>query len=735
MTAQEQSEDAKSDKAKLYGETTRQNKKDTTLEEIVVTATRTPMSLGDAPADVSVVTQKDIESRNIQTIDEAMDILPGVYDKRAKPLDTTAAVTLRGIPDQKRTLVLLDGLPLNDGYTGAVNWNGIFPQNIERIEVARGPFSSLYGGNAMGGVINILTRMPEKREVTFQGGYGSDNYWTSYGSYGDKFFNRLSVFASYGYGQSDGYPTALNVKTPTTSGSGTQVSGAQPTTTAQGVPAYLIGDMGDNSWWRNSATFKAAYDLTENTKASFSFMRNSYGYGYDDPGTYLRDSSGSPVWSGPVVFNDQGPRRLSFSESSFLSGDGEKTENIFNAVLDTTLFDSVAVKATCGLVDQPSYWYITPSSTAVRSGGPGTINETPSQSFQSNLQVSVPILEKHLLTVGTSYQFANADTQEHALSEWTDSRSKGDLTYESKGEDGIFSLYAQAEIALWKNLTAYLGIRGDYWETFDGMVNQVGTAGFPQTFDTRNSLAVSPKASLVYKLFDTTTIRASAGRSFRPPNVYELYRTWVYYGVTYASNPNLDPEYCLSWDVGIEQKLGENGTLTFTYFNNSLKDLIYLETVTSTYQQYINAGRAETKGFEVEMKQKLCDWMKVFGGFTFTESEMLENPAKPSTEGMQLTGVPERMFNLGGEFTHGPFLMTLVGRFADKVYGNDQNLDTASNVYGSYDSYFLADLFMKYQVTKCTAITFAVDNLFDSKYYTYYRAPGRQLFAGLTVKF
>ena len=107
--------------------------------------------------------------------------------------------------------MLLDGEPLNQAFAGLVNWNSLNPLDVARIEVARGPFSSLYGGNAMGGVINIITKTPQEREVTIQSGYGSDNTWNEYASYGDKLYNRLSIFASFGYKQSDGYPTSCLV--------------------------------------------------------------------------------------------------------------------------------------------------------------------------------------------------------------------------------------------------------------------------------------------------------------------------------------------------------------------------------------------------------------------------------------------------------------------------------------------------------------------------------------------
>ena len=147
--------------------------KETTLEEIVVTATRTEKEVGMAPASTSVVTKQEIEMRNTQAVDEALDDLPGVFDRRNKGLmDTQPSVTLRGIPGQQRTLILLDGMALNSAYDGTVTFAGFAPEDVERIEVVRGPFSSLYGSYAMGGVVNILTKMPAEK-----GGYPERRLW------------------------------------------------------------------------------------------------------------------------------------------------------------------------------------------------------------------------------------------------------------------------------------------------------------------------------------------------------------------------------------------------------------------------------------------------------------------------------------------------------------------------------------------------------------------------------
>jgi iron complex outermembrane recepter protein len=71
---------------------------DHSFDEIVVTATRSPVRLWEAPASVSVVTKEDIEKRNVQSVNSALNLVPGLYDKQAKPLDTTSRVVIRGSP-------------------------------------------------------------------------------------------------------------------------------------------------------------------------------------------------------------------------------------------------------------------------------------------------------------------------------------------------------------------------------------------------------------------------------------------------------------------------------------------------------------------------------------------------------------------------------------------------------------------------------------------------------------
>ena len=154
-------------------------KKEIVSKEMVVTATRTEVSIDRAPASVELIKGKDLKRRNIITLTDALKALPGISVRKSKGLmDSLSQINLRGMPYERRTLIRLDGVPLNGGYYGGIKtfWQGFSKETIDRIEVAKGPFSSLYGGNAMGGAVSIFTRMPKKREFGISHILGNDRY-------------------------------------------------------------------------------------------------------------------------------------------------------------------------------------------------------------------------------------------------------------------------------------------------------------------------------------------------------------------------------------------------------------------------------------------------------------------------------------------------------------------------------------------------------------------------------
>src|SRR3954471_14863477 len=128
----------------------------TRIAPVVVTATRVPISAAAAPASVSVITGEELRLRGVTSLASALQILPGLTFAQNGSFGATTALFLRG-GESKYVKVLVDGVPMNDPG-GAMNFSGITTDNVERIEVVRGPASVLYGADAVTGVIQIFTR-------------------------------------------------------------------------------------------------------------------------------------------------------------------------------------------------------------------------------------------------------------------------------------------------------------------------------------------------------------------------------------------------------------------------------------------------------------------------------------------------------------------------------------------------------------------------------------------------
>ena len=126
-----------------------------TIEEIVVTATRTERDTLKVPASISVVTAEDIKTHNVKTLSDALAMLPGVYDARTHGMSEVAnGIGIRGF-GESNILFLYDGMVMNDGFSGSMNWSAVAVDDVKKIELLRGSASSLYGGKAVEAVVNI----------------------------------------------------------------------------------------------------------------------------------------------------------------------------------------------------------------------------------------------------------------------------------------------------------------------------------------------------------------------------------------------------------------------------------------------------------------------------------------------------------------------------------------------------------------------------------------------------
>lgn len=186
-----------------------------TLPEMVVTATRTEKSIYEVPASVTVIGKKEIANMRVQKTEDLLRNVAGV-DFRSPGGLFTSTVNLRGLPDTfagGTTLILVDGLAVEPVMliNRRFAWSMASPDDIERIEIVRGPASALYGSSAAGGVINIITKKGEgKLSASVTAGYGSHNARSIEASAGGS-LGALDVRLSASRFETDGYkayPTA-----------------------------------------------------------------------------------------------------------------------------------------------------------------------------------------------------------------------------------------------------------------------------------------------------------------------------------------------------------------------------------------------------------------------------------------------------------------------------------------------------------------------------------------------
>jgi vitamin B12 transporter len=179
------------------------------MDETVVTATRTPVALDAVGAPVIVISRDDIERSLASDVSELLQTHAGMEIARNGGPGQTTSLFTRGT-DSNHTVVLVDGVRINPGTIGGAALQNIAPESIERIEVVKGPRSSLYGTDAIGGVVQLFTRGAAKDGASAGATFGSNNTQQVFGDValtpGDK--TRLGFGGSFA--ESDGMPVFVD---------------------------------------------------------------------------------------------------------------------------------------------------------------------------------------------------------------------------------------------------------------------------------------------------------------------------------------------------------------------------------------------------------------------------------------------------------------------------------------------------------------------------------------------
>ena len=179
------------------------------LEETVITATRTPVPLDSVGAPVIVITRSDIERSLASDVSELLQQYGGLEIARNGGPGQTTSLFTRGT-ESNHTVVLIDGVRINPGTIGGAALQNIAPESLERIEIVKGPRSSLYGTDAIGGVVQLFTRGAAKDGVSAGATYGTDNTRQLFSDATISAGDRFKLGFGGGYAQSDGMPAFVD---------------------------------------------------------------------------------------------------------------------------------------------------------------------------------------------------------------------------------------------------------------------------------------------------------------------------------------------------------------------------------------------------------------------------------------------------------------------------------------------------------------------------------------------
>lgn len=728
---------------------------DATLKEMVVSAAKIEQSTLEAPANVSVITASEIEKTNNQRLGDALNAkVPGLYLRggalgNSRP-GATMSVSMRGQGGVlSKTAILVDGMNMIDAYSGQINWSMVSMEDVERVEVVPGVGSSLYGGNAMGGVISITTKAPTKKEISFKAGTGFGDSAGQYASalYRNKSDNGLGVVFGLSQIDRDGYVAEYVTKTPSgvPAAGAVVVNGAIPTRTVTGGTTYIVGDKGLNASTAKNAHAKLYLDLSPMSKlhAGFAYTDSK---SLESPfNSYLTNAAtGNPVPISSSATNlSLAGLKTSIKDTDFAGSlPMGNTALRYFAGYDGRVGDS-KLSLNIGKIDR-EYWSASPGSTATLTSGAGTLNTSPNSTTNASAQLSLPVGDSQFLVAGVATEIGSLRQKKYSTSNWKDMDSKTAELDRIDAKSVTNSLFAQDQVAVGEKLTAYLGGRYDVWTA--GGTGVVTTGSYPGTFSypDRTESAFSPKLAGVYQLSDRFSVKSSIGTGFRAPTNYYLFANPSFSGAAAPngkmiySNPNLKPEKAQAFDLGTEYHFVDGGNVKATYYITKTTDLIYQKvTKVPTYTDPVinkvidyearqeNTGSALARGIELAGEYPLVSWLSVRGSYAYTDAKITSDLTNTGMYGKRVTNVPKNMATLALEAKKGDWSGVLSARYVGEVFSNNDNSDVVKGVWTGYSKYTVVDLKAGYQITKNLKANLMVDNLFDREYYEYYRMPGR----------
>lgn len=663
---------------------------DIEIEKINVTSSKTELTLQQTPSSINVVGSEEISQKNILTFDNVLEGIQGVTVNRSNGINVSS-LSIRGSSDVagggigNRVLLLLDGRPSLTGDSKGALWSLIPVSLIERTEVVKGAFSSLYGSSAIGGVINVITKKPTYKPS-------------------------LGVNLNYGFYEK--LPSDLSFTEDLLSFKGADILHSNTI----GKFSYLLnldykqsdGHSQQTDYEFYGLTSKFTYDVIDNRdlEASFQYTQSKSGYPH-----YWRKDAGKtadPYKVAPYYIGDRINKETQSFDVHYRAFPGSSSKY-------STRF----------------YYYGLNSNSYYNPNNPVSIQNAPSG--------------EGLDTYINSYNFGNITQFDFELgksnyliagldAQWNIVRSQpADILYGNQQMNN-FGFFLQDKIDLVKDkysnpvFSTTIGTRIDY----NLVVSSI------------ESFQVSPKISFLYSpeinsgILSNTTYRFLAGRAFRSPSIAELYfKKELFGGFDFVYNPDLKPEEMYSVEFGFRKQFKNRFTMDASVFLNLYDNLIQYRNIgTSIYGpfQVQNVANAEIKGFEfyIDYNSTLDLSGNPFGyyfnvGYTYMDAKDLSEDRVDD----YLPYKPKHNINFTTNFDYSGFNMNIYGRYLSKVE------EVIFYKYEEPEDYFLLNAKLSKELTGNISLFIGVNNILDESYQELERiqAPNRNFNSGINIQF
>ena len=726
------------------------------LGEMTVYGER-PAAFRNITTSTEAATAPLIESTNVINTEDAVKYLPSIQIRKRFVGDRNAILASRnaGTLDSARSLVYADNVLvsnlLGNSWAYAPRWWYVAPQEIERIDVSYGAHSAAYAGNAVGVVMVMKSRLPEKFEAHADAQaftqpfnlYGTDETYngTRVGAFLGSRHGDLRWTLSLNHLENTGHPMSFTTSARrSTNTGGTVVTGYHWDKDPKGNDRVVMGATGIDNTNQDSAKIKLAYDFSPDSRLTYTLghWRNDSDVSV---ASYLRNAAGNPVYSGNVLI-DGATYTLAATALQPSFRNEEHWMNSLAYRYDPKAASDWAfeVALTHYDIDKDVMRKPTIALPAAKSGGAGQIQLQDGTGWKTaDVRVDWrPQRGKRGHDFAFGYHF-----DQHTLSDRTFntgnwlSGSPGALTAGATGKTETQAIYVQDAIHFGANWKLILGLRYERWRAYDGTKsNATTTLPYPE----RSVNYASPKLSLAWAATDEWLLRASLSRAARFPTVTELFQGSISGTSIINNDPSLKPEKILAGELAAERDLG-NGNLRISLFQDNLTDALTRQTnttVTPTVTNIQNVDKVRVRGIETALQRRdvLIRGFDLTGSITYADSEILANAKNPASVGKRMLRIPDWRATLAATWRPNDKMnFTLAGRYSGKQFAELDNSDRNDDVYGGVSKFLVFDAKFNYRFDKHLALVIGVDNLTNEKYFAFHPYTQRMWIAQIKGSF